>query len=260
MRLRFAVLLLLGSLAACHRQVVASPEVGARVPAPEPVATGLDVLRRAAAAFPAAPQTVAFTQVNTVTLSSGNITQRQRVLVRAPGRMRVDFLPLASRNGALYVEGRAYTFAAGRRAAAQANYNPLLLLGFSLYRQQPEESRAALESLGVRTSLVREARWNGRPVWVIGAARGDTTSNQVWFDAERWVPLRVIQSEKVGTRTRVSDTRFLGHTAAQPTIPRAMTVHRDGKLALQGTFEDVRVGVTVPAAAFDTTSWRAAEY
>ena len=238
--------------AGCHRLPASTPASPAEVR----IASAADILARISNAYPEAPRTAAFTQVNTVPLSSGDITQRQRVLVEAPARMRIDNLPAGSGSGAIHLDGRAISFVSGRRVAAVSERNPLLLLGFSVFRQPAAASQAALAALGVRTSVIAEGSHGGVPVWIIGAAPGDTTSNQVWIDARRWVPLRIIQSQRAGARTIVSDTRYGGHAAAAPTIPRVIEVFRDGRRALRGTIGDVQVGVPVPAAAFDTVTFR----
>lgn len=248
-------MLVLAALAACQ------PVGPADTPAParDAITTPADLLARVAAAHPAAPATASFIQVTTVTLSSGDITQRQRVLVQAPERMRVDNVPYSSRSGAIYTGGRAITFANGRRAAAADERNPLLLLGFSVYRQPAAATQAALSDLGVSMSVMHQGTYAGAPVWIIGAAPGDTTSNQLWIDAARWVPLRLIQSERRGTRTIRSDTRYSGHADPAPTIPRMIDVYRNGQRALHAELGALQVGVPVPAGAFDTTALRPIE-
>lgn len=230
------------------------------VPARPAIASASDILSRVAAAHAEAPATAAFTQVNIITLPSGNITQRQRVLVDAPDRMRVDNLPVSSRTGAIYAGSRAISFSAGRRVAATDDRNALLLLGFGVFRQPAAASVAALAGLGVRTSVIREATFQGAPVWIVGAAPGDTTANQVWFDSQRWLPVRFIQSQRIGSRTLLSDTRYSGHAAPATTVPRAIEVYRDGRRALSGTVEDLRVGLALAPATFDTTALRTVTY
>lgn len=249
--------LLLVLTAACQSVPVPGTDAA---PAPEAIRSAADVMSRVAAAHPAAPRTAAFTLVNTVALSSGDVTQRQRVIVEAPGAMRIDNLPLSGRSGAIYADGRAISYSGGRRIAAANERNPLLLLGFAIYQQPVVASVASLSALGVRTSVMREDALDGEPVWVIGAAPGDTTSTQVWIGTRQWIPLRVIQTVRSGTRTIVSDTRFSGHAAPAPTIPRAIDVYRGGRRALRGVVERLQVGITVPAAAFDTVALRSVDF
>ena len=228
-------------------------------PAPDAISSAADVLERAASAHPAAPATASFTQASTVTLSSGNITQRQRVIVQAPGRMRVDNLPLSGRTGAIYLSQRAITFARGRRVAASNERNPLLLLGFGIYRLPAAEAQAALQAMGIAGAVVHEGTFDGSPVWIIGASPGDTTTNQLWVHATAWVPVRLIQSERRGARRVTSDTRYRGHAAPQPTIPRTIEIFRAGRRALRAEISDVRVGIAIPPQTFDTTALRPIE-
>lgn len=235
----------------------------APVPAAEPVRSAItapaDIFERMAEAHAMAPAAAVFTQVSTVTLTSTSVTQRQRVLVQAPVRMRVDNIPLTGRTGAIYVGRRAITFANGRRVAATSERNPLLLLGFGVYRQTAAETQAALAGLGIAESVMREATYDGAPVWIIGAAPGDTTSNQVWIDASNWVPVRLIQSERRGARTVTSDTRYAGHAPPYPTIPRVIEVYRGARRVLRAEMSDLRTGIAIPASAFDTTALRPVE-
>lgn len=245
--------------AACQ---AAPPAQGTAETAPgrPAIASAGDILALVAASHADAPSTAAFTQVNVITLPSGNITQRQRVLVDAPDRMRVDNLPVSGRTGAIYTGSRAISFSAGRRVAGTDDRNALLLLGFGVFRQPAAASLSALAALGVRTSVIRQATFQGSPVWVVGAAPGDTTANQVWFDSERWLPVRFIQSQRVGTRTLLSDTRYSGHAAPAPTVPRTIEVYRDGRRVLSGSVDGLRVGLALTAATFDTTALRTVTY
>ena len=248
-------LALLAVAGACRRGAGGAPAA----PAPDAITSAADVLERIASTHPAAPATASFTQVSTVALSSGNITQRQRVVVQAPGRMRVDNLPLAGRTGAIYLAQRAITFARGRRVAASTERNPLLLLGFGIYRLPAAEAQAALRGMGIAASVVHQGVFAGSPVWIIGAAPGDTTTNQLWVDATTWIPVRLIQSERRAARRVTSDTRYGGHVAPHPTVPRTIEIFRGGRRALRAEITDVRVGIAIPPATFDTTALRPVE-
>lgn len=248
-------LALLAAAGACRRGAgAAAPE-----PARDEITSAVDVLERIASAHPAAPATASFTQASTVTLSSGNITQRQRVVVQAPGRMRVDNLPLSGRTGAIYLAQRAITFARGRRVAASNERNPLLLLGFGLYHLPAAEAAGALRAMGISTSVVHEGTFDGSPVWIVGAAPGDTTANQLWVHATAWIPVRLIQSERRVARRVTSDTRYGGHVAPHSTVPRTIEIFRAGRRALRAEITDLRVGIAIPPLTFDTTALRPVE-
>jgi outer membrane lipoprotein-sorting protein len=228
-----------------------------RPAAPRGITSGADVLERMHATYGArAPRNVSFVQANTVYLGSGQVQQQWRIVVAPPGRMRMDYLPLTSRTGFLYVGDDAWSFQNGRRSTLQAQVNPTLFLAFGVFAQPVGASRRLLDSLGVRSTLVRRDTTGGRPAWVIGAEAGDLSSDQVWVDAERWVPLRLIDRETRGTRTTVTDTRFTEYLdAGGLPVARTLLVYRDRKLALKQELREVKVNVALPELAFDPAHW-----
>ena len=88
-----------------------------------------------------------------------------------------------------------------------ATRNILLVIGFDVYRQAPETTLAVLEAEHFRMTPVREDTWQGRAVYVIGAAAGDLHSHQLWIDKERLLFVRGIQPDDRDS-TRTTDFRF----------------------------------------------------
>lgn len=244
--------------AACGRPAAApAPAPAPREPAERPIASGADVLRRMRAEHgDVVPRTLSFVQANTVYLASGQVQQRWRVFVAPPMRMRMEYLPLTTRTGFLYVGNEVHAFQNGRRTSTQRQVNPTLLLAFGAFAQSPEATARFLDSLGVEDAMVRRDTIAGRRAWVIGAPAGDLTRDQLWVDAERWVPLRIIDRETRGTRTTVTDTRFTDY-AEHGGLPIAGTllVYRDRRLALRQELRDVRVNPAIPEGAFDPARW-----
>jgi hypothetical protein len=113
-----------------------------------------------------------------------------------------------------------------------------------------------LDSLGVDLEMIRNDEWDGHPVYVIGAKAGDSTSNQVWVDAERLVLLRFIQRNKSGERTLVSDIRVQNYKDFDGIlIPTEFIVTRNGRPVWREQYANVRINDAVPAGAFDQAVW-----
>lgn len=246
-------------LAACGG--TAATTAAGSPPAPRGISTAADVLERMRLAHgDSLPRALSFVQANTVFLASGQVQQQWRVLVAPPGRMRMDYLPLSTRTGYLYLGTSVYAFQSGRRSSATTEVNPTLLAAFGLFAHPVETSARLLDSLGVARGTVRRDTLDGRPAWVIGAPAGDLRSDQVWVDAERWVPLRVIDRETRGTRTTVTDLRFAGYQPAGGLpLARTISVHRDGRLAMRQELRDVRVDPPITDATFDPAKWVAGQ-
>ncbi len=113
-----------------------------------------------------------------------------------PGKLRIDIAPLDSMNAFMYVGDSAIVFKGGKRVDARADRNLLMTLGFDVYGQPTETTVAQLKAQSVDLSKIREDSWNGTKVWVVGADKGDTTTNQFWIEQKRLLFVRLIGSHK----------------------------------------------------------------
>lgn len=107
-----------------------------------------------------------------------------------PGMLRIDIAPLADRSAILFRSDSIYRYVDGQLKFGRPLVHSLLLLGFDVYGQPPERTIASLTTLGYDLAQVHPDTWQGRPVWVVGAAAGDTTTKQFWIDRERLVFVR----------------------------------------------------------------------
>jgi hypothetical protein len=114
----------------------------------------------------------------------------------------------------------------------------------------------ALDSLGVNTAIVRTDEWEGRPVYVIGAKAGDTTSNQVWIDGEHLRLARFIQRAGRGERTMISEIRVRNYREIDGyQIPTEILTLRNGRPVWREQRTDIRVNAELPANVFDQALW-----
>ena len=200
--------------------------------------------------------TLSFLQNNTLYSASGG-EQRTQWLehLALPGRLRIDYLPLANHSGVLYEGGRVHVFDNGKRVQSQPAVNPLLLLGFDVYGQPPEVTARMVDSLGFDLDILRRGEWQGRPVYVVGAAvEGDSTTNQFWVDAERLLFVRMFQRNPAGTV--VTEYRFDRYTdfVGSPVAIEVLML-RNGRPFFREEYTDVRVNQPIPPAVFDPEKW-----
>ena len=202
-------------------------------------------------------RTLQLFQENTSYSASGRESKTQwweRIAV--PGRLRIDNVPLANRAGVLYLGDTVRVFDNGAETRRAQSVNLLLLATIDLYAQPPARTAAVLDSLGFALGAVRRDEWQGRPVWVTGAAAGDSTTNQLWVDAERMLVVRLIQKGRAGSREVVSDWRFQkfadvgGGALATETLQ-----YRDGRLALRQEYRQLVADATFVEGAFDPARW-----
>ena len=250
--------------AACHRQPPAAAPTPV-TPAPKPAppeataissgATALDAMHSRYA--PSWFKTLTFVQKTTLYLpSGGDLVQTWYNALSLPGRMRVD-TDRKSRGGVLYVGDSVFTFASGKRTSADSRLNDLLVVAFDAYTQPSSRTQAQLRRLGYDLSRFHEGTWQGRPVYVIGALRGDTTSDQLWLDRDRLVVVRMIGSGRQGR----TDTHLLNYVqTGGGWVATEIVQLVNGKRRIVEQYSDLRPNVSLSDDLFDPKSWSSAAH
>lgn len=124
-----------------------------------------------------------------------------------PGKLRIDFAPIEKGNGMLFVDGKLFSFRDGKLLRTQPLTHPLLILGFDVYLQPVEKTVAQLKSLKIDLSSIREDKWNGRKVYVVGTKTVDEKVPQFWVDKKDLYFVRLLEP-KGKDKNRLSETQF----------------------------------------------------
>ena len=203
-------------------------------------------------------KTMTFLQENTAYTTTGEEQKSQWfVHVQAPGKLRIAFLPVSQKSGLVQVGERVASFDNGIRVDFRPSVNPLLLLAVDAYAGPPAAVLKGLDSLGVDTDVIRTDEWEGRPVYVIGAKAGDSTSSQAWIDAEHLRLTRFIQKAGRGARTIISDIRVRNYREIDGfQVPTEFLTLRNGRPVWREQRTDIRINTELPAGVFDQALWR----
>jgi hypothetical protein len=202
-------------------------------------------------------RTLRFTQTNTFyTQSGGEQKSRWVQNLSVPGRLRIDFEPLSSRSGLLILNNRVMTFDNGRRVDSRRSIQAILTLTADVYAIPAATTLRRLDSLRIDLDKFRSDRLNKKRVYVVGADEGDLESSQIWIDADRLLLVRLIQAEKRGDRTIVTDTKVGGYKEVEGfPVAHEFVSTRDGKPYFREEYEDVRVNAELPTGIFDPSKW-----
>ena len=104
------------------------------------------------------------------------------------------------------------------------------------------------DSLHYDLDRMHEDNWEGRPVYVIGADKGDTITNQLWVDQEKLFLVRMIRSG-IGQQM---DARFDAYKPFGMGFSETKcTFYLNGKLAQVETYHDCRADVYLDDRIFD---------
>jgi hypothetical protein len=169
-------------------------------------ATGRDVLKAMHDRYAGKwYRTLAFVQYNTATGADGATTHSVwREYLALPGRLRIE---PDSGPGRLFAHDSQFVVAGGGAPQATAFVHPLMVLGFDVYFDPVARTVERLERLGFDLATVHDDTWDGRPVYVVGAKRGDVHTRQFWVDQERLVCVRMLEPGRRDTSS-TSDIRF----------------------------------------------------
>jgi hypothetical protein len=156
----------------------------------------------------------------------------------------------------LILNNRVTTFDNGKRVDSRRSIQAILTMTADVYAIPVETTLRRLDSLKIDLEKFRTDKLDKKKVYVIGANEGDLESNQVWIDAERMLLVRLIQQEKRGERTLVTDTRIGGYKNIDGyPVAHELVSTRVGKPYFREVYEDVRVNPELPAGIFDPARW-----
>ena len=205
--------------------------------------------------------TLTFKQKTSRLLASGRWNvQTWWEAMKLPGRLRIDFDPVSAGNGVLYARDSQFVIQNGRALRGDPGINPLLLLGFDVYAAPVAHTTSRLRRDGFDLTRVHETTFQGRPMIVVGARKGDFNRKQFWIDAERLLFVRMLEPTPRDT-SKMQDIRFVNYERrGGGWIAPRVEIWNEGKLVFYEDYEDVRVNVTLDDNLFVPSRWKTARH
>ena len=174
---------------------------------------------------------------------------------RIPGILRIDIAPIDSGKTILFRNDSIYQFEGGALKGSGPFVHPLMVLGFDVYLDPPEKTLARLKGVGFDLSSIREDTWQGRPVYVVGAAKGDTTTKQFWIDRDRLVFVRMLETSRSGSGALVETLFNKYEPLGQGWISVEVKFNVNGSTVTQEEYADVKGDPTLPEELFDPSRY-----
>jgi hypothetical protein len=255
--IRAAAVAALASLnfSACSR----GPSTSTPVPSPAVrYADGGDVIEAMHARYAGKwYKTLTFRQKTSRLLPNGTWkTETWYEALKLPGRLRIDFDPVSAGNGVLYARDSQFVATNGKVIQSGPGINDLLLLGFDVYTSSATRTEALLRRQGIDLNRVHEDTFEGRPMVVVGALRGDLRRKQVWIDAERLYFSRLLEPTRTDS-SKVQDIRFVNYERrGDAWVSPKVEIYNDGKLVFFEEYSDIRTDVALDESLFDPTPWK----
>lgn len=224
--------------------------------------TGTDVLRAMHDRYAKTwYETLTFTQKSTTYNADGTTkVETWYEAARLPGKLRIDIGTPSDGNGYLMVDGDLTIVKAGKVAGNQHYMNMLLVLGFDVYRQAPETTAGVVKDEGFDLTKFHEDTWEGQPVYVVGADKGDLKSKQFWIEKNRLLFVRLLEPGRADP-AKIDDIRFESYKPlGEAWLAERVEIHQGDKIVFTEDYSDVQGNPKLDAGAFDpnqfnTTHW-----
>ena len=197
-------------------------------------------------------KTLTFTQKSTTYNPDGTSkVETWYEALEVPGKLRIDIGTPSNGDGYLLVNGTVTIFKGGKESGVHPLINMLLVLGFDVYGQEPETTAGIVTSEGYDLKKVHEETWEGQPVYVVGADKGDLTSKQFWVEKKRLLFVRLFEPTQADPK-KFREIRFEDYRElAGGWVAARVEVYADDKKVFSEDYSDIRPSAKLDPATFD---------
>ena len=150
------------------------------------------------------------------------------------------------------VEGTLTILKAGQAVGTRPRQNMLLVLGFDVYRQAPDATAKVAKDEGYDLTKLHEETWEGQPVYVVGAEKGDLKSKQFWVDKKNLLFVRLFGTRTPADPKKFQDIRFEDYREmAGGWVAARVEVHVDDKMVFSEDYTDILCNAKLDPGTFD---------
>ena len=191
--------------------------------------TGTEVIRFLHETYRNGPcRAYTFSQKNTHYRNDSIVgTSEWHEAIEFPDKFRINFGDRALGNFVIFKNDSSYRYKNGELKTKKAEANTLLLLLGGMYYRSLEDVLARLEKAGYNTTVLSKQRLNRQKVYVVGAAKGDLSSNQIWISKNTWRIMRIIEKTGGNGSMDISFDRHQAHCKGY--VESKVTFKRNGK-------------------------------
>ncbi len=206
-------------------------------------------------------ETLTFTQKSTTYNADGTTkVETWNEALSLPAKLRIDIGPPTENNGYLMVDGTLTIVKDGKDVGTRPLENMLLVLGFDVYRQTPEATAKVAKAEGYDLTKVHEETWEGRPVYVVGAEKGDLKSKQFWVDKKNLLFVRLFEPTQADA-TKFQEIRFEDYREmADGWVAARVEVYADDKKVFSEEYTDIVCNGRLVPGTFDPKQFNATHW
>ncbi len=172
-------------------------------------------------------------------------------------RLRIDFGEPSGGNGVLYTSDSVYSVRGGKVVKSAGEGNEFLPLIEGVYVQPVERTVKDLAGMKVDLTKVADGTWQGKPVWIVGAASGDLSKPQFWVERDRLVLTRML----IDFRGEMLDVDLSGYVPVKSAwLATKITMSSGGKEVQSEEYTNWNTDRQLSAALVDANQWSTAPH
>lgn len=201
-------------------------------------------------------ETLTFTQKSTTYKADGtSSSETWHEALKVPGKLRIDIGNPSDGNGYLMVDGTLTIVKDNKVAGTRPLVNMALVLGFDVYRQTPETTASVIKGEGYDLTKVHDDTWEGQPVYVVGAAKGDLKAKQFWVDKKNWLFVRMLEPTQ-SDAPKFQDIRFEDYRQmAGGWVAARVDLYVEDKKVFGEEYSDIQCNAKLAPGTFDATQF-----
>jgi len=202
-----------------------------------------------------------FTQKSTTYNADGTTkVETWHEALALPAKLRIDIGPPNNGDGYFMVDGTLTIFKGGKESGTRPLVNMLLVLGFDVYGQAPETTASVVKAEGYDLKKVHEEIWEGQPVYVVGAEKGDLKFKQFWVEKRRLLFVRLFEPMRADPKT-FQDVRFEDYREmAGGWVAARVEVYANDKKVFSEEYSDIQSNVKLNPGTFDPKQFNATHW
>jgi hypothetical protein len=158
--------------------------------------------------------------------------------IEFPDKFRIDFGEKTDGNFVIFKNDSSYRYKNNALKKINYNSNTLLLVLGGMYYRDLQDVLTRLQNENYNTQIVSTQKWKKETVYVIGATKNDSTSNQIWVSKKNWRVVRII--EKMGTESYMDMTFDAYQKNCNGYIETKVTFKRNGKIEQMEEYYNIK--------------------
>ena len=140
-------------------------------------------------------RTLVFDQTTDIYRDTAKTTQIWHESMYFPDKLRIDREPVANGSSTIFRGDSTYNIRNGKVTASASGNDLIFLLG-GLYFYPLDKTLDKLKSQGYDLSKATEDTYNGKAIYIIGAANKDEKASQLWVNKDDLYLVRMIKYDK----------------------------------------------------------------